>query len=152
MAPLRHRLLNLLTILSLLLCVAACVHWALAGGRDYILFRGSVIVGTTHPKAILWLERQRDPDVIFVMLDHCTTGAGFLYGMLGGAYRVLAVPHWPVVAITLIAPAVWAVGHFRERRLDRMGDRGLCRTCGYDLRATPGRCPECGLPVGPVNA
>jgi hypothetical protein len=51
------------------------------------------------------------------------------------------VPSWFLVLL-LLMPAVLAirrVGRTRARRV-----RGLCAACGYDLRETPERCPECG--------
>jgi hypothetical protein len=54
----------------------------------------------------------------------------------------LSVPLWLVVVLTAIAPA----RRLKRRygRLDRRRARGFCPRCGYDLRATPDRCPECG--------
>lgn len=57
----------------------------------------------------------------------------------------VAVPHWGVAAAFAALPA-W---HFLRRRNDLVRRRrvagGCCVRCGYDLRATPHTCPECGV-------
>ena len=35
-------------------------------------------------------------------------------------------------------------GYERERKRDRMRSGTHCANCGYDMRASVGRCPECG--------
>ena len=55
----------------------------------------------------------------------------------------LAVPYWSLQILFLIAPAVWLRRAIRQRKELRQAS-GLCSVCGYDLRATPDRCPECG--------
>ena len=56
--------------------------------------------------------------------------------------RVLAVPHWALVLATGTLPGIWLVAWRRRHR--RAPSPGRCASCGYDLRATPDRCPECG--------
>ena len=58
-------------------------------------------------------------------------------------YRLAMFPVWSVAALTALLPAAWAVRRRRGRREQRLAE-GRCVACGYDLRATPKRCPECG--------
>ena len=96
------RLLNLLTALSLMLCV-----WT----------------------GVLWVRSMLDGNYI----DSPTIRH------LGG------VPAYWVVAVTMWPPMIWMVTLIFWRK-EPKGDR-LCPRCGYDLRATPERCPECGTPA-----
>ena len=61
-------------------------------------------------------------------------------------WNVTAKHQW-LLAIPLVFAAwnfYYAFCEWRVLRGKNRLSRGLCPSCGYDLRATPGRCPECG--------
>ena len=164
MAPVKRHLLNLLTALSLLLCVAVCVLWV----RSYWVPESVSYWGNAHVlglysskgRAALTLatgtigpaEREaggyglrykvvNPPSVItagrwgFVIRRIPVSG-----GTWSGTLHMVVVHDWLPVAAAALLPGAWL---FRRVRM-RNRRPGLCTICGYDLRATPGRCPECG--------
>jgi hypothetical protein len=185
----KRRLLNLLTLLSLLLCVAAAGLWVQsfrgagsARWREVAQNGGALVRRYAEARwdgSRLHLhcghETWRDPGEAAVVASAPgarglalrpssytrfaadrpaweALGFGFGGSSVGGpayAHRGwrITVPFWAIVFATCALPAAWL-----RRKWRRRGASGLCARCGYDLRATPGRCPECGaVPAAPAT-
>jgi hypothetical protein len=54
----------------------------------------------------------------------------------------IKVPPWALVAF--FGGLWWLFLRWARRKGSRRYETGRCINCGYDLRATPERCPECG--------
>ncbi len=99
------------------------------------------------PQYMMWEKqfRHRDRRLGFLGLrcwrwasissfEERTEFRGYWYGV--------EIPYWFVSSVTAVLPLSWFV---RRQRRRRWLARGGCPACGYDLRASPARCPECGL-------
>jgi len=61
--------------------------------------------------------------------------------------REFLIPYWLLLLVTATLPALWLRSALRRRRGARRLAAGQCTHCGYDLRSSPDRCPECGRPA-----
>jgi hypothetical protein len=58
--------------------------------------------------------------------------------------HVIYLPLWLLGILFGIGPIKFAVQKYRHACRTSRAAKGHCPKCGYDLRATPDRCPECG--------
>jgi hypothetical protein len=85
--------------------------------------------------------------------DYGTTVTNTLFHRLGFSWAVRlgrvastryfdgSLPLWAIALPLTFLPAGWITRTVCMQRRRR----GHCRSCGYDLRATPDQCPECGM-------
>jgi hypothetical protein len=182
----KRRLLNLLTALSLLLCVTAVALWACsyamptsfgvrtfeAGGGSPVItvtvrgigvrrgtfafgrFRSGIGTNAAGPllRVSQWFEGSDSLSLVPAMRTH-PTGLGFdlvLHNRPNEQGWVVGMPCWFVCFVTAAA-AGWRVAAARSSHRRSRRRNNQCVQCGYDLRATPGRCPECGSEPRPVG-
>ena len=114
-------------------------------GREYVQLSGPRFRAGMS-EAIVWSHSTRSAIVFRDAYGLDSLGfASWRFGSLSNVgEEFLFVPLAPISALLAVLPVRWAI---RWRRHRFIAANHLCPTCGYDLRATPDRCPECGSPI-----
>jgi len=116
-----------------------------ANQGEALVARSLLQVGFARP-GLDWHWTRRQPDISIVREPTWLGRLGFAWDsghdLRGSTWRIV-VPIWTLAAATAVLP-LYSVLSLRRRRRHYRRNRGLCESCGYDLRATPDRCPECG--------
>ena len=98
----------------------------------------SLLLGAAASLALCVVTGERWMATMLVNIDAPATGPGIVI--------VHSVPWLGWLCVIFLATTVGLVWTLlrRIRLSDYREHKGLCRSCDYDFRATPGRCPECG--------
>ena len=155
----RQRLFRILWALPLLLCLATAALWvrsywrsdgyAWSESSQVYTERGELVFAIAGPEFGFHVTPGfgsgdvQDPDDFWNprrKADH-TWNALLAHGEEFPGLHMVVVRFWGVCVVTAIplAPVL-----ARYARHHRRAARGCCTKCGYDLRATNERCPECG--------
>jgi hypothetical protein len=168
-------LLHTTTILSLLLAVLCSILWARSHvvnevyrrydgdkkGYTILSSRPGTFIYERHtlarPARLLATTYRNSPPDYTPLTHDSLRWLGFGFGHIevktrNAHVRIWLAPFWAPVAATTALPLLRTIGFFKRRRRARLLKKNLCPTCGYDLRATPGRCPECGAAAAPAGS
>ena len=167
-----RRLFNVLAAVSLMLCVATVALWQ--SSPSYPRPRRISFNLFAHPVVIFVSRSDVDVRVwaaTTIMLPHPQLSArdtgvdvgsfrNFYFGFAFGTgytitnlapttppmvpartWATVMFPFWTPTLLLALSSAMFMYVSFRMQRAQHAGH---CAMCGYDLRATPDRCPECG--------
>jgi hypothetical protein len=152
--PTRRRACARCAVISLLLCLVVAATWLRSAFHIdslelRIAGRGCRCASLSDGVHLTWLrDYGKPPGVVFIdrrlLKPDTREWLTFSARSFPGIRQTLIMPHWFAMLPLLIAPGICAVQLMRQRRRRNLG---LCLRCGYDLRASTERCPECGKPI-----
>ena len=89
------------------------------------------------------------PDIADLVLDSSSPEPGLVMERICDVVEVRS-PFWFWTLVLGALPFRWLMPAKRRSAESLRLTSGNCRVCGYDLRATPERCPECGMVPGKI--
>jgi hypothetical protein len=146
----RRKLFNLIGAASLILSLVVLFFWLRTRTQELV-----VLIQNRSPRVSIYDLRAPIAIPAGTWRIYLISWAGSLElrrNNVAGSL-VAQVPYWALFAALLVPPIVRQryLGALLRRRRARMR-AGCCPACGYDLRASPDRCPECGaVPQPPHN-